>query len=1307
MYLWKTIKVFISSTFLDMEWERDKLAEVFLPLKQKLAQRRIALIPYDLRWREKHSNKSLVKWCLEMVRQCDYFIGILGFRYGWRPEFDETGRANDKRISITEMEIREALKNLPQENRFFFMGDNSLRKEENLSMQTSEDSQDQEKLKSFIREKEERIYGYKTTAELSQILLDKLQRSIDEEYPGENLVDLEEYTRQQALKEILEEKVRGFVGRDDSLKEIERFVSEESSKNYLAILGVAGTGKSALLASFIKNWKENHKEVPLVIHFMSMGSDSRNIQGIMLHLGEQLQDIGILQQELKEDPAELRSQIRLTLEGYKGKLILAIDGLDEIEDLGKDMAWLSRNIPSNIKILLTIRPVEPWEQLQKWENLTIFSLPPLSEVEIFAIIEDYNRNHTLKMSHEDKVFLAQRADGNPLYLKVALEEMISSGIAVGQLATSIESLFEQILQRLQKKYGVKMMEDYFGLIAASRNGLAEMELQELLSQEEFSKASQNIVDEALLSTTKACENFIVRRGGLLQFFHPEFERSLKERLGKSGMRTYHKRLACYFFQKGWQYERSLLETCYQYQWAEEYHELLKTLSDFSFLQAKVKAGMPDDLLQDFIRALDDTVVGVPFSFSISKAQDVLIDRNILKLLAKAIKVDLNFLRQRPESLFGTLWNRCYWYDAPEAEDHYLLGHEEISLPWREPGSKLYKLMEFWRKDYEQTGFLWLQSLKPMELSLGSPLLKILRKHEGWITGLAFHPEGNLLVSCSHDKILCLWDMGTGECIKTFQGHEGKITSLAFFPDGKRVCSADESGQIRIWSIENASCLQSWKAHDKSIEGIALDRQGRCLATASKDYSIKVWDVQTAANLATLYGHLNEVISVAFSPDGSKLVSGSADQSIKIWDIATGTCQKTIAHHKRLVYQVLFSPDGTQIASGSRDDTACLWDASTGENIHTLCKHQWGVLGIAYSPDGKKLATASGDKSIALWDTQTGKCLKTFRWHERSVCTVCFSPDGTYLVSGAYDKTIRIWDATSTECSLVLKGHDEWARVAAFSNSGKLYASGSTDKKICLWDAMNGHLLRQWKAHEGWITALCFHKNDRILASGGGDGYIKLWDVSNAVCLKSFAAHTEAVMDILFLDTKDILVSVSRDKTMKLWNIETGECIKTFTGHDGWISCVDYCPEKDTLLTGSHDTSVCLWDRQAGNCLKTIGEKQSAEHKPDHHIRSVAFTKEGDKIVSCNRGQRGFVWDIATMRCMDTLWGELDAREMASSKSRFYINVQDTQSHLIDKTTGDTLSIFPETILSAKVSSLNTITGVSQGPYVYLLALKGY
>jgi len=83
---WKTVRVFISSTFRDMHAERDHLVRfVFPKLRQELLQRRIHLVDLDLRWGVT-SEQDALSVCREVVDECrPRFLCMLGGRCGWVP----------------------------------------------------------------------------------------------------------------------------------------------------------------------------------------------------------------------------------------------------------------------------------------------------------------------------------------------------------------------------------------------------------------------------------------------------------------------------------------------------------------------------------------------------------------------------------------------------------------------------------------------------------------------------------------------------------------------------------------------------------------------------------------------------------------------------------------------------------------------------------------------------------------------------------------------------------------------------------------------------------------------------------------------------------------------------------------------------------------------------------------------------------------------------------------------------------------------------------------------------------------------
>lgn len=88
----RQIRIFISSTFQDMQAECDYLMTKTFPRLRALAQERnVSLVEVDLRWgitkEEEGQSGKVVFTCLNEIEQSHpFFIGILGNRYGWCPE---------------------------------------------------------------------------------------------------------------------------------------------------------------------------------------------------------------------------------------------------------------------------------------------------------------------------------------------------------------------------------------------------------------------------------------------------------------------------------------------------------------------------------------------------------------------------------------------------------------------------------------------------------------------------------------------------------------------------------------------------------------------------------------------------------------------------------------------------------------------------------------------------------------------------------------------------------------------------------------------------------------------------------------------------------------------------------------------------------------------------------------------------------------------------------------------------------------------------------------------------------------------
>jgi WD40 repeat protein len=449
-------------------------------------------------------------------------------------------------------------------------------------------------------------------------------------------------------------------------------------------------------------------------------------------------------------------------------------------------------------------------------------------------------------------------------------------------------------------------------------------------------------------------------------------------------------------------------------------------------------------------------------------------------------------------------------------------------------------------------------------------LQTLSGHENWVLSVAFSPHSPLpppflkgaggsapsarcaneglgvraiLASCSPDRTVKLWDVETGECLKTFIGHQNWVLSVAFSPDGQHLVSGSGDQTVKLWDVSSSECLKTFTGHDQGVFAVAVSGDGQTIASGSPDQTARLWDLGSKQCFKVCTGHTNRILAVACSPNGQMLASGSFDRAVRLWDIRQDRCYRTCTGHNQQVYSVAFSPDGQTLASGSGDRTIKLWDVSTGRCWKTLVGHQNWVYAIAFSPDGRTLASSSGDHTVKLWDAKTGECLQTFTGHLTWVWSVAFSPDGQTIASGSGDQTVKLWDINTGECLKTLTGHTNRVYTVAFSPDGQTLASGSFDRTIALWDADSGDRLKTLAGHSQGVFSIAFSPDGKTIASGSLDHTVKLWDVRTGECLKTLTGHTSEARSVHWSSDGKTVVSGSQDQTVRVWDVRTGECLK--------------------------------------------------------------------------------------------------------------------------------------------------------------------
>jgi WD40 repeat protein len=1050
-----------------------------------------------------------------------------------------------------------------------------------------------------------------------------------------------------------------FVGRQTELQAIRDYLQNESCWP-LVVHGASGCGKTALLARAA----EEQQKSEVIVRFIGTTPYSSDVRSLLRNLCQKLRERNRREGELPTDVEALREELQ---EHFKSAtpeqpLFLFLDALDQLSDAdnGRLLNWITASqLPVHVKLVVACLsdrtkddPAgQPFAELtrRKLTANNIINLNALTEDEARMLLFDRWLPHAGRtVSREQRERIRQRLKSEecrqPIYLKLLFEEarFWRSYDEPPELGASVPAILRQLIERLGRpaNHGVLLVERVLGYLAASRHGLAENEIVEVLfADPEYKVALDQATEQTRHELPAGARRipiaiwsrlrfdlapYLTERAShganVLTFYHRQVGEWVQEHFEKTTEHCWqaHRRLADYFTAcaKGtaveWETDsiRGFAECVYQLIKAEQHEHATRLLSNFPFFLHKLRVGLIESVFADYD----------------------LFRREAPTRVMKRLEIWADFFREKAHILRrgNEEWPpyKIFLQIAVEHADDspITVGAEQ----WLTKG---------------RCNWLWLRHNQREARVPENLRSATLEGHSRPING-ALTLSDNCIASWSLDNTLRLWDMGAGICRATCQGHTDTVNGALALVGGRLLSWSDDT-TLRLWDPRSGACVGVFRGHTNSVAAALELTNGWLLSWGgypvvsrgelAPDCDLRFWDKAEGRCVATLKGHKGSITG-AMELTHRRLVSWSRDGTLRLWNLDKLECLAILEGHTSDVDEVLILSDG-RLLSKSYDKTLRVWDAKSFHCLATLSGHTYAIEGVSALANGKLLSW-SRDKTLRIWDSHSGACLAILEGHKDFVWGA-LELEGRRIISWSRDGTVRVWDQRLGKCLKTLADKRPiWGVVAL--DDRRVVSWSRDESRLTLWDTQSGQTLARLEGHTSAIEGALRLGNSELL-SWSRDGILRLWHcptTAHSECeigiirfvgylfttihvslrlwwkaraLRSRNKRTQTLATLLskqggpphYRYESDHTRALSdgrllywSDNSIELWDCQGGSRLATFVGHGGPIQTVIELNLGRLLSWSRRDNTLRVWDIKSQACLEVLSEHDFATRHPE-------------------------------------------------------------------------------------------------------------
>ncbi|XP_018425525.1 PREDICTED: telomerase protein component 1 [Nanorana parkeri] len=1204
---WRSVRVFISSTFRDMHSERDILIGQVMPqLRLRAASHFLSLEEVDLRWgitEEEAKKDRQLSLCLSEVVRSQIFIGILGERYGHTPktysvphlpeyEWIHTYPAGR---SITELEAMQFLQGCGTKKHghpkafFYFRNPDVL------------GSVPSHWLPDFAAESPEAAKRVKDLK--SRVAKHPATRSClyscqwgDEQNEKPHLIALEDFAA-KILEDIWQVIERDFIEESKASEDEDQLAQEgfqewhgqhsfarsklvtnvcaqiqekrrASSTNgqLFLVVGEPSQGKTVFVADLVKELRLAASS-SVIYHFTeatTMAKEAETmLNSVCKQMNQRLQRRNCSLTSYRALLAEFQALLQLISRSLKRSdaLTLLIDGADMLCGHAGELTsdWIPDFLPQRVNLVLSVTEGSSLcSSLRKRKDTVVISLGRLEPNERAELVRGKLALYGKKLeesafNNQLRLLMIKKGTRDPLYLTMACEELRTSAVFeklsddIQKLPATLPPLIQKRLEMLEEEHGVNNVGIALIAICISRKGLWERDLLRILSSlQEISSVYTASWDEMLPAAIHS-NNLPMATFSLLLT-------GLKSVLG--------------LWNRNMTSEPRLhLSSC-----------LLREAVEKRYF------GNPD-----LVRAVH--LLMAAHFWAVSSPED---PESSSALHAECLSELSHHL------LFGMQFHTLGKLLAhiPFLKAHATLGllpHLcQVYSSYETAMSKMTSTLSAARDEMETT-----------ELS-GPPVrefkefiersLHILTQNPSLFYQLALNEPDTSLVCIQVQEILADFKSATSELITAWNNKPNSTSVCSskslHVPSAPGCVGLNTRGDMAVLGTSNGSLhiLQTNSGEEVRTLYSGCDGISTCtfisdtlLCVGSYDGIMEIWNITDGCRLHRIEAHSRQVTGCCVSADHRQLITCSLDFQLKTWDTSRYSPLSSTSFSSPLNC-VAFHPRGHVVAVGSWDGKISVVRLENWKRSAVMSGSS-SVRTVSFSMEGSVVVSGYLDGWVSLWSWEAQVELSKFRAHSGSALTANFLHHGEYLLTGGEDGKVQVSSGGLGR----LHGHaceknaQSPVLSLALSPNRELLAVGYHSDSVSVYSVATGDLVTQCSFSDVAVSSLVW-LSDTILVTGSSDSLVRVWNVlpGQCSCRLTLSGHQRSIMG-LALSSK-LLASASEDVSVCLWPVEsllesdpTVSPVSVLRGHTAAVTCCSFSSDGRLLATGGQDRSVLCWD----------------------------------------------------------------------------------------------------------------------------------